>query len=160
MLIPMRSMPFLGTAGSSAAGFGWFRSIFQGGKVVEVSTFRSRSEYEEVEAEDGTITQTDSLGIPHEDAFRRDLTINGLFYNIADFSIIDYVGGIERSRTEASSGRSGDSHERFKQDPVRMIRAIRHAANRLHHRRTDRSGPFSSKEEIRKCSRPVFATSF
>ena len=125
---------------------------FKGGKVVEVSTFRSRSEYEEVEAEDGTITQTDSFGTPGEDAFRRDLTINGLFYNIADFSIIDYVGGIE-DLNRGVVRTIGDPDERFKQDPVRMIRVIRHAA------RTGFTidGPtyralFQQREEIRKCS--------
>jgi poly(A) polymerase len=125
---------------------------FKGGKVVEVSTFRSRSEYEEVEAEDGTITQTDTFGTPGEDAFRRDLTINGLFYSIADFSIIDYVGGIE-DLNKGVIRTIGDPDERFKQDPVRMIRVIRHAA------RTGFTidGPtyralVRQREEIRKCS--------
>ena len=125
---------------------------FKGGKVVEVSTFRSRSEYEEVEAEDGTITQTDSFGTPGEDAFRRDLTINGLFYNIADFSIIDYVGGIE-DLNRGLIRTIGDPDERFMQDPVRMIRVIRHAA------RTGFTidGPtyqalLRQRDEMRKCS--------
>ena len=66
-------------------------------------------------------------GSPAEDAWRRDLTINGLFYDIADFSVIDYVGGLED--LEAGIIRSiGDPEERFVSDPVRMIRALRHAA--------------------------------
>ena len=101
--------------------------FFKGGKVVEVSTFRSRSEFEEVEQEDGTLIRTDSFGSPGEDAFRRDITINGLFYNIADFSIIDYVGGIE-DLNRGVIRTIGDAGERFEQDPVRMIRVIRHAA--------------------------------
>lgn len=101
--------------------------FFKGGKTIEVSTFRSRSEFEEVQTEEGNIIRTDSFGTPAEDAFRRDITVNGLFYNIADFSIIDYVGGmadLERKviRTIGNPG------ERFQQDPVRMIRVIRHAA--------------------------------
>src|SRR5512139_1081784 len=68
--------------------------FFKGRKIIEVSTFRSRSEFEEVETEEGTVIRTESFGTPEEDALRRDLTINGLFYNIADFSIIDYVGGM------------------------------------------------------------------
>ncbi len=101
--------------------------FFKTGKVIEVSTFRSRSEYEEVETEEGTVIRTESFGTPEEDAFRRDITINGLFYNIADFSIIDYVGGmgdLQRGIIQTI----GDPEERFRQDPVRMIRVIRHAA--------------------------------
>ncbi len=64
-------------------------------------------------------------GSPVEDAWRRDLTINGLFYDIADFSVIDYVGGL--ADLEAGVIRSiGDADERFQGDPVRMIRALRH----------------------------------
>jgi len=126
--------------------------VFFKGKIVEVSTFRSRSEFEEVEQEDGTIVRTDSFGTPAEDAFRRDITINGLFYNIADFSIIDYVGGIEDlSRRVIRT--IGDAEERFTQDPVRMIRVIRHAA------RTGFAidGPtyqalLRHREELKKCS--------
>lgn len=101
--------------------------FFKGGKIVEVSTFRSRSEFEEVQTEGGEIFRTESFGTPEEDAFRRDITINGLFYNIADFSIIDYVDGVadlERQLIRTI----GDPNERFLQDPVRMIRVIRHAA--------------------------------
>ena len=101
--------------------------FFKGRKIVEVSTFRSRSEYEEIEQEDGTIIRTDSFGTPAEDAFRRDITINGLFYNISDFSIIDYVGGMDDLKAETIRT-IGNPGERFKQDPVRMIRVIRHAA--------------------------------
>jgi poly(A) polymerase len=101
--------------------------FFRGGKVVEVSTFRSRSEFEEIQTDEGKIIRTDSFGTPAEDALRRDITVNGLFYNIADFSILDYVGGmtdLERRVIRTI----GKPDERFQQDPVRMIRVIRHAA--------------------------------
>jgi poly(A) polymerase len=101
--------------------------FFKGGKIIEVSTFRSRSEFEEVQTAEGNIIRTDSFGTPAEDALRRDITVNGLFYNIADFSILDYVGGmadLERQIIRTI----GDPDERFQQDPVRMIRVIRHAA--------------------------------
>jgi len=101
--------------------------FFKGGKIVEVSTFRSHSEFEEIQTEDGTVIRTDSFGTPEEDALRRDITINGLFYNIADFSIIDHVGGM----TDLKRGMIrtiGNPDERFQQDPVRMIRVIRHAS--------------------------------
>jgi poly(A) polymerase len=101
--------------------------FFKGGKMVEVSTFRSHSEFEEGQTEEGDIIRTDSFGTPEEDAFRRDITINGLFYNIADFSIIDYVGGLA-DLTRQVIRTIGDPDERFEQDPVRMIRVIRHSA--------------------------------
>ncbi|HSB03635.1 MAG TPA: polynucleotide adenylyltransferase PcnB [Thermodesulfobacteriota bacterium] len=125
---------------------------FKGGKVIEVSTFRSRSEFEETQAEDGTMIRTDSFGTPGEDAFRRDLTINGLFYNIADFSIIDYVGGMEDLH-QGIIRTIGDPNERFQQDPVRMIRVIRHATRTGF--RIDEptyQALLRHREELRKCS--------
>ena len=101
--------------------------FFRGGKVVELSTFRSRSEFEETETEDGELIRKESFGTPEEDALRRDITINGLFYNIANFSIIDYVGGMADLNGRVIRT-IGDPDERFQQDPVRMIRVIRHAA--------------------------------
>ena len=59
---------------------------FRGGKIIEVSTFRCRSDHDDREAMGEGIGDTHIFGSPQEDAFRRDLTINGLFYNIADFS--------------------------------------------------------------------------
>jgi len=64
---------------------------FRGGKIIEVSTFRRQSTCDDSEAMRQGIENAHIFGLPQEDAFRRDLTINGLFYNIADFSIIDYV---------------------------------------------------------------------
>jgi len=126
--------------------------FFKGGKIIEVSTFRSRSEFEEIQTEDGSTFRTDNFGTPEEDALRRDITINGLFYNIADFSIIDYVGGMTDLKRQIIRT-IGDPNERFQQDPVRMIRVIRHAA------RTGFSiedptyqAIILHREEIQKCS--------
>jgi len=70
---------------------------FSGGKYIEVSTFRRHSEFDSSNPE--THPQSDNtFGTPAEDAFRRDITINGVFYNIADFSLVDYVGGLEDLR--------------------------------------------------------------
>ena len=125
---------------------------FRGGKVIEVSTFRSRSEFEEVQGEDGTMIRTDSFGTPGEDALRRDLTINGLFYNIADFSIIDHVGGMEDLK-QGTIRTIGDANERFKQDPVRMIRVIRHAARTgFHIDEPTYRALLQHREELQKCS--------
>lgn len=101
--------------------------FFKGRKIIEVSTFRSRSEFEEIQTEAGEVYRTESFGTPEEDALRRDITINGLFYNIADFSIIDYVGGMADLERQVIRT-IGDPNEKFQHDPVRMIRVIRQAA--------------------------------
>ncbi len=99
--------------------------IFQDG-IVEVSTFRREPERSE-DAEDLLVTDDNTFGSPLQDARRRDFTINGLFYNIADFSVIDYVGGlddIQQHRVRVI----GDPDVRFREDPVRMMRAIEFAS--------------------------------
>jgi len=68
-----------------------------------------------------------AFGTPREDAFRRDITINALFYDISTYSVIDYVGGLEDLRL----GRIriiGDPDASFQEDPVRIWRVIRHAS--------------------------------
>lgn len=97
---------------------------FRGGKIIEVSTFRRRAEFEENKI---SPAPNNSFGTPAEDAYRRDITINGIFYNLADFSLIDYVGGLEDLR-QGLIRCIGDPEEKFVSDPVRMVRVIRHAA--------------------------------
>jgi poly(A) polymerase len=103
--------------------------IFQD-QVVEVATFRREPERipaADDEVEEILITDDNTFGSPIQDAKRRDFTINALFYNIADFSVIDYVGGID----DLSEGRVriiGDPGVRFREDPVRMMRAIEFAS--------------------------------
>src|SRR5204863_6556006 len=73
------------------------------------------------------IHHDNTFGTPEEDAFRRDFTINALFYDIATFSVIDYVGGLDDLR--AGIVRSiGDPDVRLNEDPVRMLRAVALAA--------------------------------
>jgi poly(A) polymerase len=100
--------------------------FFKDNKFIEVSTFRRRSEFEAAGEPDPSRSDN-TFGTPAEDAFRRDITINGIFYNIADFSLIDYVGGLEDLRQKMIRC-IGDPEEKFTGDPVRMIRVIRHAA--------------------------------
>ena len=73
------------------------------------------------------IRRDNTFGTPEEDAFRRDFTINGLFYDIATFAVIDYVGGMADLRRRLIRC-IGDPDERFVEDPVRMLRAISFAA--------------------------------
>ena len=102
--------------------------IFQD-QIVEVATFRrepDRSAADE-EAEDFLITDDNTFGSPLQDARRRDFTINALFYNIADFSVIDYIGGLDDLR-DSRVHVIGDPDLRFREDPVRMMRAIEFAS--------------------------------
>jgi poly(A) polymerase len=117
-----------------------------GDKAIEVATFRQHvpasaepladdAEIErlpDVEADgdgrrsaarDLLIHRDNTFGTPEEDAFRRDFTVNALFYNIADRSIIDYVGGLDDIRGRVIRS-IGDPVERFQEDPVRMLRAV------------------------------------
>ena len=104
--------------------------MFKGGKIIEVSTFRKQGEEDASEEEDGNsllIKRDNTFGSPENDAFRRDFTINALYYNVADFSIIDYVGG--REDLQAGLIRAiGDPDIRFQEDPIRILRGIRLAA--------------------------------
>src|SRR5207237_3595024 len=68
-----------------------------------------------------------TFGTPEEDAFRRDFTINALFYDIATFSVIDYVGGLDDLRAGLVRA-IGDPEVRLREDPVRMLRAVALAA--------------------------------
>ena len=76
---------------------------------------------------DGMVRHDNTFGTPEEDAFRRDFTINALFYDIGTFSIIDYVGGLEDLRSRVIRC-IGDPLQRFPEDPVRMLRAVSFAA--------------------------------
>lgn len=78
-------------------------------------------------AHDRLIHRDNTFGTPEEDAFRRDFTINALFYDIATFSIIDYVGGL-KDLEEKLIRSIGDPGTRFLEDPVRMLRAVVFAA--------------------------------
>ncbi len=107
----------------------YFRRRGQPENVLEVSTFRSREKWDEA---DGIPPEDLDLsghvfGPPEEDAQRRDFTVNGLFYDISDFSVLDYVGGLDD--LDAGLIRLiGDPDERFPEDPVRMLRAVEFAA--------------------------------
>ena len=94
-----------------------------GEKVIETATFRQNSQTvgEIIEHAVVGFLVDNTFGTPQTDAFRRDFTINGLFYNIKDFSVIDWVGGmkdIEKMIVWAI----GDPEIRFQEDPVRMMR--------------------------------------
>ncbi len=100
-----------------------------GPEIIEVATFRAQHDGDAEGAamtDDGRILRDNVYGDMDDDVWRRDFTVNALYYNIADFSIVDYVGGVE----DIAAGRLrliGDPEKRFREDPVRMLRAVRFA---------------------------------
>ena len=105
--------------------------FFHGNKIVEVSTFRCRSEYDlNVDtrgAKEKVLAANNTFGTPSDDAFRRDLTINGIFYEIESHTIIDYTDGVN-DLEQGIIRFIGEPDIRIQRDPARMMRVIRHAA--------------------------------
>ena len=100
---------------------------FRGGKVIEVATFRKDPGPAAAPCGPGAPPPQYAFGTPAEDAWRRDITVNALFYDPGTAEVIDYVGGVADLR----QGRIrviGDVAERFREDPVRIWRVIRYAA--------------------------------
>jgi len=100
-----------------------------GQEIVEVATFRGIGEEGNADRHvvDGRIVRDNVYGTIEEDAIRRDFRVNALYYNIADFSVRDYVGGmadLERKELHLI----GEPELRYREDPVRMLRAVRLAA--------------------------------
>lgn len=101
-----------------------------GREVIEVATFRARGDMD-AEGErvtlNGRILRDNVYGTLEEDAWRRDFSVNSLYYNIRDFSVADFTGGMADLRT-GTLRLVGDPEVRFREDPVRIVRAIRFAA--------------------------------
>ncbi|MDF1683621.1 MAG: polynucleotide adenylyltransferase PcnB [Legionellaceae bacterium] len=102
-------------------------------EIIEVATFRGQEKSESKQQtnqqtnEQGMLVRDNVYGTLEEDAWRRDFTINSLYYDIRDSSIVDYTGGfkdIERKQVRMI----GDPTTRYQEDPVRMLRAVRFAA--------------------------------
>jgi poly(A) polymerase len=102
--------------------------FFHGGKIIEVSTFRDMQDQFEGEAEEiqGLSSDDNVYGTAETDAFRRDLTINALFFDATDGAIIDYVGGMKDINDKIVRV-IGDPNIRYQEDPVRMVRVVRQA---------------------------------
>ncbi len=103
--------------------------VRHGREIIEVSTFRAPHHIAAGEGHsvDGRIIRDNVYGTMDEDVWRRDLTVNALFYNIADFSVVDYVGGMADIQS-AHIRLIGEPVHRFTEDPVRLLRAVRFAA--------------------------------
>ena len=108
--------------------------IFRG-EIIETSTFRApipKNNFKTknasiIKGNDGLVVRDNLFGTPKEDALRRDFTINALFYDPINFTIIDYANGLEDIYSKRIKV-IGHPDKRFAEDPIRMIRAIRFAS--------------------------------
>jgi poly(A) polymerase len=101
-----------------------------GRDIVEVATFRAGGNSagdDQEHSDSGRILRDNVYGNIHDDIWRRDFTINALYYNIADFSVWDYTGGMDDIRSKTLR-LIDDPWVRYREDPVRMLRAVRFAA--------------------------------
>lgn len=108
--------------------------IVFGREIIEVATFRGHHENVDdgqskvsKQSDDGQLLRDNVFGSIEEDAQRRDFTINAMYYNIADYSISDFAGGMQAIK-DKKLRLIGDPETRYREDPVRMIRAVRFAA--------------------------------
>lgn len=102
-----------------------------GRETIEVATFRGQADVGDedllVQSDEGRLLRDNVFGTLEEDAWRRDFTVNALYYNIKDFSVVDYVGGLDDLHS-GTLRMIGDPRQRYREDPVRMLRAVRFAA--------------------------------
>ncbi|HET6611368.1 MAG TPA: polynucleotide adenylyltransferase PcnB [Kofleriaceae bacterium] len=129
--------------------------IFFGPKIIETATFRANPRQGQDGEEDELLIRRDNVfGTDTEDAQRRDFTINGLFYDVEAESVIDHVGGLD-DLTSRVVRTIGDPDIRFREDPVRMLRAIKFAA-RLGFaiERDTYAAILRHRDEVTKCAPP------
>lgn len=103
--------------------------IHFGREIIEVATFRGSDSGDNDSQrvhEDGRLLRDNVFGTIEEDVWRRDFTVNALYYNIRDFSVSDYTGGMD-DHTAGVLRLIGDPATRYREDPVRMLRAVRFA---------------------------------
>ena len=120
-----------------------------GREIVEVATFRGSEDNGSGDRHvvDGRIVRDNVYGSIEEDAIRRDFTVNALYYDISDFSVRDYVGGV--ADLEARTMRLiGDPESRYREDPVRMLRAARLAGKLEFDIAPEAAAPFASLSEL------------
>jgi poly(A) polymerase len=104
--------------------------IYFGREIIEVATFRGPSTDENdahPQSAHGMLLRDNIYGTLEEDVWRRDFTINALYYNMQDASVMDYTGGLDDLKKNLLR-LIGDPEQRYREDPVRMLRAIRFAS--------------------------------
>ena len=108
--------------------------VLFGREIIEVTTFRGNATEAEDSSDDqrrasehGLLLRDNVYGSMEEDALRRDFTVNALYYSLEDFSVIDFTGGVDDLNNRRLT-LIGDPETRYREDPVRMLRAVRFAA--------------------------------
>ncbi len=101
--------------------------VMFGTDLIEVTTFRGASVDEAPKDEHGRVLRDNTFGLQHEDAIRRDFTINAMYYDPATQAVLDYHGGMQDIRS-GTLRIIGAPEARFREDPVRMLRVVRFAA--------------------------------
>lgn len=104
-----------------------------GREIIEVATFRApfgaEAEEGNIElSEEGRILRDNCYGTIEQDAWRRDFTVNALYYDIADYAVLDFTNGVLDLHEGVLRLIGGDPEQRLREDPVRMLRAVRFAA--------------------------------
>ncbi|WP_028485094.1 polynucleotide adenylyltransferase PcnB [Thioalkalivibrio sp. ALE17] len=108
--------------------------VLFGREMIEVATFRAPHDDESGDegqvalSEEGRILRDNRYGTIEQDAIRRDFSVNALYYDIEDFSVLDYTGGVEDLRAGVLRLIGDDVETRLREDPVRMLRAVRFSA--------------------------------
>ncbi|WP_018138607.1 MULTISPECIES: polynucleotide adenylyltransferase PcnB [unclassified Thioalkalivibrio] len=108
--------------------------VLFGREVIEVATFRAPHDEDEggdgqvALSDEGRILRDNRYGTIEQDAVRRDFSVNALYYDIDDFSVLDYTGGVEDLREGVLRLIGDDVETRLREDPVRMLRAVRFSA--------------------------------
>lgn len=126
--------------------------VFFGREIIEVATFRGsepEASDQQVVHEDGRLLRDNVFGTLEQDVWRRDFTVNSLYYNIRDFSVVDYTGGM----LDHSAGLIrliGDPAVRYREDPVRMLRAVRFAVKLGFSLHADTERPMHELAELLK----------
>lgn len=105
--------------------------VFFGREIIEVATFRGSGEDQKedsrTQTDEGRLLRDNVFGELEEDAWRRDFTVNALYYDIRNFTVLDYTGGM-KDLQQGILRMIGDPAQRYREDPVRMLRAVRFAA--------------------------------
>ncbi|MGA9852682.1 MAG: polynucleotide adenylyltransferase PcnB [Gammaproteobacteria bacterium] len=122
-----------------------------GREIIEVATFRASqpvardedSDADDARHDNGRILRDNTYGTLEQDAFRRDFTVNALYYDIRDFSVKDYADGLADLRSGILR-LIGDPEIRYHEDPVRMLRAVRFVAKLGFRMHPDTSAPIAA----------------
>lgn len=118
-------------------------------EIIEVATFRGHDAIDQnQETNDrGMLVRDNAFGSLDEDAWRRDFTINSLYYNVTDSSIIDFTGGVQDVEQKIIRI-IGDPATRYTEDPVRMLRAVRFSAKLHFNLAPDTAAPFPQISQL------------